>query len=170
MEHQRTLEMSRTLGQRVLRLIETLHRPEDISPENIERITGKPVERDPQDPRSYGFGEVLDARWIGNLVSLPDPLSDAAPERLVFSFDDQTGQYTDMSAVCGLDFDGYSEALTAAGYSRHVNSGPRDAFRSFGFSRGEVSIEVLVRGENPQNPNRLCVSSVIVDTTGVRHG
>lgn len=170
MEHQRSLESSKDLGQRLLRLIDTLHRPEDISPENIERVTGKRVESDPQDPRSYGFGEVLDDRWICNLVSLPDPLSTEAPSRLVFSFDDQAGQYTDMSAVCGLDFDAYSEALAAAGYARHANLGPRNAFRSFGFSRGDVSIEVLVRGESRENPNHLCVSSVIVDTAGVRHG
>lgn len=169
MDHRHALAISKDLGQRVLRLIETVRDSSDLSPEAIGRSTGLQIETDPGDPRVYGFGKALDERWVCNLIALPEPGSDEPAQRMVFAFDDQTGRYDDMTAVCGLDFDDYAQALTAAGYTQRMNLGPENAFQSFGFRRGKVDLEILVRAQNAENSRRLCVSSLIIDAAGVRH-
>lgn len=164
-----TFTLSRELGQRALRLIEHLHVPDDLAPERVEALFGLPLSHVPGDARRYGCGRVLDARWICNLVSLPDRDRPGAPPRLQFSFDDQTGADDDWSAVCGLDFAAVSAALTGAGYVGAPLLGPRDAFSGFRFRRGPIKVDVDVRGENAQRPDHLCVARLLIDTEEVRH-
>jgi hypothetical protein len=164
-----TVAASKDIGQRVLHLIENIRSPADIAPENLERTTGRKVEFDCEDPRIYGFGERLDERWVCNLLSLRDHERSGEPNRLLFSFDDQTGRNDDWSAVCGLDFEDYARALSAAGYVGEPLLGPRDAFHGFRFRRGPITVDVQVRGENAERPGHLCVARMLIDTAEVGH-
>lgn len=164
-----TLERSRDLGERVLRLIAGLHGPDDIAPARVEAVTGHRVEHHPEDARIYGFGERLDQRWIGNLVSLRDPERGDAPSRLLFSFDDQSGRHDDWSAVRGLSFQEYADALTAAGYVGEPLVGPRNAFYGMRFRRGTVAVDLDVRGESATRPDRLCIARILIDPAEARH-
>ncbi len=169
MTESHTLSASRDFGERVLRLFETLRTPADLAPNHIEAVAGISVRRSAANPQIYGFGKRLDARWICNLVTLPRTDARDEPNRLEVSFDDQTGEYDDLSGVSGLDFDDYSNALDAAGYARQAAMGSRDTFYGYDFTRGPVSIRVRVRAENIENPTHLCVESMIVEIGEVRH-
>lgn len=169
MQHAPSLDTSRDIGQRVLRLIEGLRTPADLSPANVASVTGLPVAVDPRDPSVYCFGQTLDDRWIFNATSLPANGSGAGA-RMEFAFDDQTGEYADLSAVCGLDFDAHAQALHAAGYACSARTGSAGAFYGYDFTRDAVSVLVRVRAENAANPAHLCVDSLIVRIAEVTHG
>lgn len=147
----------------VLRLLEGLHGPADIAPDRLEAAFGAPVETDPADPATYGIGEVLDPRWILNLVSIPGPRG-GAPTRMVFSCDDQTGRYDDLSALAGFGVERWHAALTAAGYASRPDLGPRGAFYGMVFERGDVRLEVQLRGQPGQDPREFSVTMIVVDT------
>jgi hypothetical protein len=156
-------QRSEAFGRRVLHLLETLRGPGDLAPDRLQATLGEPVVTDPDDPGTYGIGEVLDPRWILNLVTVPNPQG-GAPTRIVFSCDDQTGRYDDLSDVCALDLGAWTDALTAAGYTSRPHLGPRSAFYGVWFERGDVSVEAIVRAVTPAEPDRLCVSMLVIDT------
>lgn len=158
-----SLQRSEAFSRRVLRLLESLQGPGDLAPARLQTILGTPVHTDPADPGTYGIGDAVDPRWILNLVTVPDPHG-GTPTRIVFSCDDQTGRYDDLSDVCALDLDAWSAALTAAGYSARPHLGPRDAFYGVWFERGDVTIEAIVRAVRADEPQRLCVSMLVIDT------
>jgi hypothetical protein len=147
----------------VLHLLEGLHGPADIAPDRLEAAFGAPVESDPADPATYGIGEALDARWILNLVSIPGPRG-SAPTRLIFSCDDQTGRYDDLSALAGLDVGRWHAALTAAGYAARPDIGPRGAFYGMVFERDAVRLELQLRGQPGQDPRQFSVTMIVIDT------
>ncbi len=160
-----TFALSREFGERAVHLIEQLHTFDDLSPARLEQVFGQPVRHSRTDPQVYGFGRTLDARWICNVTALPRATPDA-PARLEFAFDDQTGAYDDLSAVCGLDFDAYAAAMAAAGYVHQAAVGSHDVLYGHDFLRGPVSIRVRVRAESAMRPAHLCVESLIAE---VRH-
>jgi hypothetical protein len=164
-----TFDRSRAFSEGVLRLLESARDDEDIAPAGIARAFGREVEFNRDDARIYGFGETLDPRWIANVVSLRDLDRDGAPNRLLVSFDDQTGAHDDWSAVCGLDFEAFASSLAVAGYTGTAMIGARDAFEGFRFRRGSIVVDLDVRGENAARPNHLCVARVLIDAREARH-
>lgn len=160
---------SRALGESILRLIAGLRGPDDIAPARLEATTGHRVEFNGDDARIYGFGERLDDRWICNVVSLRDPERGGTPNRLSFAFDDQSGRDDDWSAVRGLSFEEYADALTAAGYASEPLVGPRNAFYGLRFRRGPIAVDLDVRGESAERPDRLCVARILIDPVEARH-
>jgi len=162
-----SLQRSEAFSRRVLHLLETLHGPQDLAPDRLQAALGEPLQVDPADPGTYGIGEALDARWILNLVTVPDPHG-GAPTRILFSCDDQTGRYDDLTDVCAWDLTAWSDALAAAGYTSRPHLGPRNAFYGVWFERGDVTVEAIVRAVRPDARDRLCVSMLVIDT-GARH-
>ncbi|MFZ5635924.1 MAG: hypothetical protein ACOY82_04990 [Pseudomonadota bacterium] len=149
------------IGRRVLRLVENVRGPDDLSPTRIEQLTGIPVEFNPDDTREYGFSGQLTDAWAYNLVSLPE--GDRDPSRILFSFDDESRDNADMGPICGLDFDDYAAALAAAGYRAQAERGPHDRVLYWDFSRDDVSVQVYVRGENDDRAEHACVSKLIIN-------
>lgn len=146
---------------RMLRLFTQVRGRADIAPARIRELTGIEVRYGKDDPKQYGFGEAIDDTWIYNLVSLPG--ADGAPDRLMFSFDDQTHANADMAPVCALDFDDYAKALTDAGFASRPSLGRLGQVEYWEFRRGDVSVQVHVRGESEARADRLCVSMMIVN-------
>lgn len=156
------------IGRRVLNWLAEVRGPQDLSPERIASAISGPVMHAPGDSGAYGIGNRIDERWNYTLRSLP--ADDGAASRMLFSFDDQTGDFTDFSAVCALDFDAYANALTAAGYTPQTDVGPRQAFNGITFTRDAVRVRVQVRSESASEPRHLCVSAMLVDAMGGDHG
>ncbi len=150
------------IGQRVLKLIDSIHGTGDIAPEHIQNITGIPVQFNPDDANEYGFGGKLDDTWAYNLVSLTEA-NGAKPNRLMFSFDDQTRDYADMAPISDLDFDDYAKALTAAGFQSKPMRGKHDRLVYWDFSRNDVTVQVYVRGENDAKAEHHCVTKLIIN-------
>lgn len=149
------------VSRRMLRLFASVRGPDDITPARIRELTGIEVRYGKDDPKQYGFGEAVDDTWIYNLVSLPG--ADGTPDRLMFSFDDQTHRHADMTPVCALGFDDYARALTDAGFVSRQSLGRLGQVEYWEFRRGDVTVQVYVRGESEARADRLCVSMMIVN-------
>ncbi len=149
------------VSRRMLRLFTSVRGPDDIAPARIRELTGIEVRYGNDDPKQYGFGEAVDDNWIYNLVSLPG--SDGKPNRLMFSFDDQSHGHADMGPVCALGFDDYAKALTDAGFASRPSLGRLGQVEYWEFSRGDVSVQLYVRGESEARADRLCVSMMIAN-------
>lgn len=149
------------VSRRILRLFTNVRGPDDITPARIRALTGIEVLYGNDDPKQYGYGEAVDDTWIYNLVSLPG--SDGQPNRLMFSFDDQTHGGADMAPVCALGFDDYAKALTEAGFAARPSLGRLDQVEYWEYTRGEVSVQVHVRGQSEAKADRLCVPMMIVN-------
>lgn len=149
------------ISRHMLRLFTNVRGPDDITPARIRELTGIEVRYGNDDPKQYGFGEAVDDTWVYNLVSLPGP--DGKPNRLMFSFDDQTHNHADMAPVCALGFDDYAKALTDAGFSSRPSLGRLDQVEYWEYTRDNVTVQVHVRGQSEARADRLCVSMMIVN-------
>ncbi len=150
------------IGRRVMTLVENVRGPDDIAPSRIEALTGINVEFNPDDVNEYGFSGQLTEAWVYNLVSLPEGAG-KPPSRIMFSFDDETRANADMAPVCALDFDDYAAVLTAAGFVSNPVRGHQGRLLYWDFSRGDVSVQIHVRGENDAKAGHACVSRLIIN-------
>jgi hypothetical protein len=150
------------ISKRVLKLVASVTNAEDISPENIERITGLKIDVSQSNPNEYGTGGKITDTWFYNLGALSNNKG-SKPDRVMFSFDDQTNNYADMTPVCSLDFNAYSKQLTEDGYAAKPVHGEHDRISYWDFSRGKVSVQVYVRGESDEKVDHDCVSKLIIN-------
>ncbi|TXH72584.1 MAG: hypothetical protein E6Q88_06090 [Lysobacteraceae bacterium] len=150
------------IGNRVLKLIDSIHGRDDLAPAHIEQVTGIKVNFNPDDANEYGFGGDLTEDWVYNLVSLTET-DGSKPSRLMFSFDDQTRAYADMTPICAMDFDDYAKAMTAAGFSSAPAYGKHQNILYWDFARDKVNVQVYIRGESDAKPTHSCVSKMIIN-------
>lgn len=146
------------IGHRVLKLIDTIHSVDDISPKQIEKTMGIKVELNATDPNEYGFGGKLTDDWSYGFGSLTDPTG-AKPTRLLLSFDDQTHNRADMAPICKLDYDGYSKFLTDAGFKKSPIYADHGRLSFVNFTRGRVAVEIKPDGDG----NHTCVSMLTIE-------
>jgi hypothetical protein len=151
------------IGRRVLQLIDTIHGPEQVAAAHIERVTGIPVEFNDANPQQYGFGGQLSTDWAYNLVSLTE-LDGSKPHRLMFSLDDRSADANaDMAPIDPLAFDACNQALASAGYTGTPNLGRYGQVEYWAYQRGDVSLQVHVRGESDAKAERACVSMIVIN-------
>ena len=146
------------IGHRVLKLIDTIHSVDDISPAHIEKVMGVKVEFNAKDPNDYGFGGKLTNEWSYGFGSLTDP-NGAKPTRLGLSFDDQTHNNADVTPICKLDYNAYSKFLTDSGFEKSTNYAEHGRILSFSFTRSPVSVEISISGDD----KRTCVSMLTIE-------
>jgi hypothetical protein len=150
------------VGKRVLDLINTIKTTNDISRENIERATGLKLNVNPDNPNEYGTGGKITDTWFYNIGGRLDSKSGKS-NRLTFSFDDQTNNHADMTPVCGLDFNAYSKRLNEIGFQSSPVRGEHNRLSYWNFSRGDISVQVYIRGESNEKVNHDCVSMMIIN-------
>jgi hypothetical protein len=153
------------IGHRVLKLIDTIHTVEDISPAHIEKMVGVKVEFNAKDPNDYGFGARLTSEWSYDFGSLTDA-SGGKPTRLELSFDNQTHDNTDIAPICGLDMDGYMKTLKQAGFKASPYYGEHGRHLGWNLSRDAVSVTLHGQGENDSKVAHDCVSMLELEVTG----
>lgn len=149
------------IGRRVLRLVANVRSPEDLSPARIEQLTGLPVTFSRDDADRYGFNGHVTDTWDYNLVSLPR--RGHKPSRLMFSFDDNRREHTDMGPIRAFDLDHCATALAAAGYRATPVRGSHDEVLHWDFARDGVHVHLYVRGENDARAEHGCVSKLIIN-------
>ena len=153
------------IGNRVLKLIDTIRTNDDISPANIEKMIGIKVEFNAEDPNDYGFGGKLTDEWSYNFGSLTDPTG-AKPSRLELSFDAQTGDNADMTPICKFDFNDYSKFLTSAGFTKSPFYAEHGRISSFNFKRGRVAVDINPHGDGEHT----CVSILTIEVLPIDGG
>lgn len=150
------------IGQRVLKLVESVRGQADIAPSRIEQLTGIKVEFNPDDANEYGLSGQLTKHWAYNLVSLPEG-ADHRPSRIMLPFDDESLSNADMAPICALHIDAYFAALQRAGFVSNAARGKHDRLLHWDFSRDEVSVQIYVRGESDAKAGHACASKLIIN-------
>jgi hypothetical protein len=152
------------ISQKLLALIADINTLQDIAPSNIERVTGLKVQYDPNNPNSYGLGGKINDTWFYNLWSMSSSLPQGVkPNQLMFSFNDDKDGDVDMTAVCEIDFNAYAQRMTDGGYSGKPVYGVRNRIEYWQFTRGDVNLQVYVRGESDEKVAHDCVSKLIIN-------
>lgn len=147
------------IGRRVIKLVQSLRSPDDISPESIERHTGLTMAFNPTDKNRYGAGGEVDKNWHFSLVTVPDK-SGTPPRRLTFTFDDRSADgKADLGPVCGLSFSDYRDALVSAGYKmQRIETGSNNDF--WRFTRGTVDVSLWMLRYADPDKGPACVRSL----------
>jgi hypothetical protein len=152
------------ISQKLLALIGDINTLHDIAPSNIERVTGLKVQFDPTNSNSYGVGGKINETWFYNLWSMASSLPPGVkPNQLMFSFDDAKNGDVDMTDVCDVDFNAYAQKMTDSGYSGKPVYGLRNRIDYWQFTRGDVSLQVYVRGESGEKVTHDCVSKLVIN-------
>jgi hypothetical protein len=158
-----TTTTAEEIAQRMLKLIDSIHGPQQIDAGHIEQVTGFKVASNPNNPHQYGFSGKLSEDWAYSLVSLTET-SGGKPSRLMFSFEDRSeDENADMAPVCALDFQGYSKALTDAGFQPIPARGHHNEIEYWDFNRDQVRVQVYTRGESDAKADHACVSMLIIN-------
>ena len=101
------------MGRRFLKLIDSIHSDNDLTPERIQEVMRIPMYTTGY--HGYGFGIHLpESGWYYNLSYSDDP---QMPDSMSvdYSFYNKV-ENADMEPVCGMDFDAYDAALKAMGF------------------------------------------------------
>lgn len=151
------------ISQRILKLIKSIQIIKDISPQNIEKVTGLKMEFDPDNRKNYGtHGRVGDTIWFYILRSLSN-INGEKPNRLQFAFGNmEDSKNESLSPICAVDFETYKKELISAGFSATKNFGEHGRHLGWKFSNLTTYIDVSDYRENVDKPNRHCVKSLII--------
>ncbi len=148
------------IGQRVLKLIDSLQSAEDLAPAHIEKTIGIKVEYNDEDRNIYGFGGKLTDAWSYSLVSTPDKQGEK-PTSLQFSFDDTSHQQADPTPICTLKFEDYSQALTASGFVVRPMR-PYPGSDGWYFTRGNIGVMAYTDKKSDSQTTPACLSKLII--------
>ena len=69
----------------------------------------------------------------------------------------------DMAPIGPLDFTACDQALASAGYTGAPNLGRYGQVEYWAYQRGDVSLQVHVRGESDAKAERACVSMIVIN-------
>ena len=151
------------IGNRILRLIDSMQSQADLSPAHVQQVTGIQVGIDPHDSLNWGFGGAVDAQWTYGLSSMKSP-DGKAVDGLLFSFEPAQGQADDNPApVCTPDLDYYRKSLEQRGFSAKPLHGRFGVVDRWLFERDGVCIGASLR-RNPKSREPLaCVHQLIIN-------
>nr|WP_248279417.1 hypothetical protein [Xanthomonas campestris] len=102
------------MGLRFLKLITSLDSREDITPERIQDVMGFRISVAPGALGAVIWSEDLGGGWRYAFDYVP-----ASPSLLPgigLSFENTAGRFSDMKAICSLDFQRYDSTLKSAGF------------------------------------------------------
>jgi hypothetical protein len=149
---------------RILKLIDSVRGQQDLSPENVERVTGIKVHIDADDPDSYGFHGQAGVGWTYGLWSVPEPGPKPARQRLRFKFFPGQDQ-KDYSPICSPNYHDYANALVARGFQHEkVRAFVDEPWELLQFHRGQVTVEFTNQWGRDKARSIECVDHLFILT------
>ncbi|KQQ82569.1 hypothetical protein ASF73_19590 [Xanthomonas sp. Leaf131] len=154
------------IGNRFLKLIEGLDSRDDLSPERIRQVMGITLKKPEPEDLSVGYWSIdLADGWRYAFTYVPE--SPSLLKGVDLTFQHYKDDWSNMSAVCGLDFDHYDKALKAMGFSASPTYGPigqLEDWRYVKFAKrglgGHIVISVIPQNLIVREPTKLCVKSI----------
>ncbi len=134
---------SAEISERVLRLIDTIHDRDGLSPDNIHRATRIAVSFDPEDSDRYGFHGRVESPWLYDLGSVVDQVNGGV-RGLQFFFAAPGHPEADLTPVCTPDLDTYRQRLEDMGFTATPVRGDLQQLRYWEFVRGSVRVRATV--------------------------
>ena len=144
---------------RLLALIDSLHEPRDLTPEQVKQFIGIELNAIPHRPSSAVASHPLNTTFFYHLRAFPDLESRLPSLKFRFEvmpeFRDQSPVKTD---ICAFDMDRFHAALLTMGYA-HTGSN-RAGTLARQYKRGNVDMNVAHVGESREKIHHDCVYSV----------
>ena len=145
------------IGKRFLKLIEGLESRQSLSLEHVQEVTGLTLE--PSENASFfGYSQGLDEGWFYTFTYIPE----APPVKKgnALDFEHRGNSFSDMTSVCGLDFDYYHNALKAMGYRDVPIYGEIGELRSWRYYKDDITLSIIPQNVVAGEAGRLCVKSI----------
>ncbi|ATS49899.1 hypothetical protein XAP3CFBP6996_000350 [Xanthomonas citri pv. fuscans CFBP 6996] len=154
------------IGNRFLKLIEGLESRDDLSPERIREVMGITLKKPDPAELSVAYWSIdLQDGWRYAFTYVPE--SPSLLKGVDLTFQNDKDDWSNMSAVCGLDFDHYDKALKAMGFNASPTYGPIGQLEDWRYTKfakdgvgGDIVISVVPRNIVVREPGRLCVKSI----------
>lgn len=151
---------SRALGDRLLALIDSIHDPQGLSREHVERTTGLALQAEPDSVYLYGTRGALEGGWSYRLGATAG--EDDTAGSLLLTFNHADGDGADMAPVCSPDFDTYRAALQRQGFDARPVPGDHGSTRYWEFARNGVTVRIRTMGESRARADHACVSTLSI--------
>lgn len=145
------------IGERFLKLIEGLGAREDLSLERVEETTGLSLLQ-VSGTNYYGYGQKLTEGWFYAFWFYPEEHGGRRGIRL--DFEHQEDRFSNMTAVCGLDFDHYHSVLKVMGYRDVPVYGEIGQLESWRYYKDKIMLSVIPQNVTAGGAGRLCVKSI----------
>lgn len=125
------------VGRKFLAMIASLASPDDLSEEVVERALGVPLEPGPAGP--FASRPLVDD-WVYVIVFVQQ--SPGRRKGAILEFINRTDRGADLSAVCGLGFADYREALIGMGFSEAPQTDELGRVNHVAYRKGELLIGI----------------------------
>ncbi|MCC8553362.1 hypothetical protein [Xanthomonas hortorum] len=153
------------VGKRFLKLIAGLDSREDITPTRIQDVMGFPVSVAPSALGAVVWSTDLGGGWRYAFDYVPE--SPSLLRGVGLSFEHDTDRFSDMEAICSLDFDHYDSSLKSMGFVASPTYGPigqlenwRYAKFAKGGSGGDILISIIPQNVVAGSAGKVCVKSI----------
>ncbi|WP_326521128.1 hypothetical protein [Xanthomonas sp. 4461] len=150
------------MGVRFLKLITSLDSREDITPGRIQDVMGFRISVAPS-----ALGAVIRSEDLGDGWRYAFDYVPASPSLLPgigLSFENTAGRFSDMEAICSLDFQRYDSALKSAGFVASPTYGPIGQLENWRYAkfaeRGSIVLSVIPQDSAAGTSSQVCVKSI----------
>jgi hypothetical protein len=150
------------IAERMLKLLEHLRTPEDLSPAQIQRYMGISMQPSPSDPSQFEATGRIGDGWRYSLETVQSSYR-VAPYALRLRFDDGRDNGSDMSLICRFDYEQYKSSLERIGFEPRVIMGSARQVNFNHESGSGLQVVVYVRRENAVDHEKRCVDIVLID-------
>lgn len=152
----KTAPMMRPIQERLLKLIDSLHKPEDFTPQLVTRATGVRAVPDEDSSEKFRFYQYLEDPKEGpwTYVWNVDKNEDGRVMLGFFLKGPVVGDWN-LANIC-MDKDEVQRGMQALDYKNIKLKLPSDNFNRY--ERGSVVLDVFSLKKNDQNPDHYCVS------------
>lgn len=104
---------AKEISERFINLISNMKSQDDLSLEGVQNSTGITL-HESANKKYYGFSQKLEDGWFYVLWYYPN--ANGKKKGIRLDFEHETERFSDMNAVCSIDFNGFHNALTKMGY------------------------------------------------------
>ena len=146
------------IGKRFLKLLEGLESREDLSLERIRDVMGITLTLEPGALSAGVANNELGGGWGYVFFYIPGLTPSRRGVGLTFEHD--VNRFSDMSAVCELDFDFYHNALKSMQYRDVPIYGEIGELRSWRYYKNDIVISIIPQNVIAGEAGRVCVKSI----------
>jgi len=145
------------IGKRFLKLVEGLTTLEDLSLKRAEEATGLSLLQ-VSGKNHYGYGQKLTDGWFYSFWFYPE--EHGHRQGINLEFEHEGNRFSNMAAVCALDFGHYHSALEAMGFRDVPVYGEIGQLESWRYYKGDITLFIIPQNVLAGEASRLCVKSI----------
>ncbi|MBV6812767.1 hypothetical protein ACE15N_00360 [Xanthomonas campestris pv. passiflorae] len=154
------------IGERFLKLIESLDSRDDLGPERIREKIGITLKQPEQERLSVGYwSNDLGDGWRYAFTYMPESAS--LLKGVGLTFQNSLDDFGNMSAICKLDFEYYDRKLKEMGFNASPTYGPIGQLEDWRYTKlakngigGNIVISIIPQNLVSGEQKRLCVKSI----------